>query len=129
MFGLEIIAAGMMYLAPTPVLSQIECHAKITPRINVRPKKSRIKYDFTKSKAYLNNLNVDTISPYGSHHKTNVSGLMSSTINPKSTVFFHFRDLSSYGQRLRFSKIHRCDHSHGSSYLCGKRIPEGQLYA
>ncbi len=88
MFGLVIIMAGLLTMAPTPVSAAIECHAKIPPRINVRPTKGRIKYDFTKNKAALNSVDVDTISPYGPRHKTTVSGLMSGSIQLKNNLSF-----------------------------------------
>ncbi len=88
MFGLGIVVAGLLYMSATPASAALECHAKTSPRINVRPTKSRIKYDFTKSKAQLNSVNVDTISPYGPRHKTSVSGLMSGSIQLKSNISF-----------------------------------------
>ena len=88
MFGLELLAAGMLYLSPTPVVAEIECHAKTAPKINVLPSKSRVRYDFTKSKAQLNNVDVDTVSPYGPNHRTTVSGLMSGSIKVEHQVGF-----------------------------------------
>jgi len=64
----------------------LECVAKMAPQINVIPKTKNIKYDFTKTKAQLNQFDVDTISPYGPQHKTVVSGLMSGSIQTKSQV-------------------------------------------
>ena len=71
---------------PVSVQAQqvVECRAKTTPQINVIPKTENVKYDFTKSKAQLNSVDVDTISPYGPNHKTYVSGLMSGAIQIKS---------------------------------------------
>lgn len=66
----------------------MECKAKIPPRINVRPSRSHVKYDFTKTKAQLNSVDVDTISPYGPQHKTSVSGLMSGSIQLKNNISF-----------------------------------------
>ncbi len=71
-----------------PAHAQITCLSKIPPQINVKPSKSHVKYDFTKTKAQLNSVDVDTISPYGPHHKTNVSGLMSGSIQLKNRVSF-----------------------------------------
>lgn len=66
----------------------VECRAKTVPRINVTPKTNNIKYDFTKTKAQLNSVDVDTVSPYGPHHKTTVSGLMSGSIQVRTQVEF-----------------------------------------
>lgn len=88
MLGMELIMAGMLHLAPTPVLAEVKCVAKTVPKINVLPSKSRVSYDFTKTKAQLNSVDVDTVSPYGPQHKTNVSGLMSGSIQVKHQVSF-----------------------------------------
>lgn len=88
MFGLELLMAGLINLAPTPVLAEVECHAKTAPKINILPTKSRIKYDFTKTKAALNNIDVDTVSPFGPNHKTNISGLMSGSVQVSHQVGF-----------------------------------------
>ncbi len=66
----------------------VECQAKTVPRINVIPKTENIKYDFTKTKAQLNSVDVDTISPYGPQHKTTVSGLMSGSIQVRTQAEF-----------------------------------------
>lgn len=88
--------AGLLQLEPkieaaprvTPVIAQIECHAKTAPKINVIPSKSHVKYDFTRTKAQLNTADIDTVSPYGPQHKTNVSGLMSGSIEVKNQIGF-----------------------------------------
>ena len=73
----------------TPVMAMaIQCHLKKAPRISVMPSNSRIQYDFTKSKAALDKVDVDTVSPYGPHHKTYVSGLMSGAISIRSRIAF-----------------------------------------
>lgn len=95
MFGLEFLAIAMLS-APekpvnrgiTPVVAQVECVAKVPPKINVKPSKSYVSYDFTKTKAQLNQVDIDTVSPYGPHHKTVVSGLMSGSIQVKHQVAF-----------------------------------------
>jgi hypothetical protein len=68
--------------------ARLSCEAKSKSRVNVTPVQSNIVYDFSKSKAQLNRMDVDTISPYGPQHKTNVSGLMSGSIQLKSNVAF-----------------------------------------
>lgn len=104
MFGLEFLTAGMIYLAPTPVLASIECHAKTAPKINVLPSKSIVKYDFTKTKPELNSVDVDTISPYGPNHKTYVSGLMSGAIQVKHQVSFIHETYDQLGQGCLYLK-------------------------
>ena len=68
--------------------ARLSCEAKTKPRVTVTPVQSNIIYDFSKSKADLNRIDVDTISPYGPQHKTSVSGLMSGSIQLRSNVGF-----------------------------------------
>ncbi len=68
--------------------SNIQCKTKQAPKINVIPSNSHVRYDFSKTKAQLNTVDVDTVSPYGPNHKTYVSGLMSGSIEMKSQVAF-----------------------------------------
>lgn len=104
--------AGLLQLEPrvamdprvTPVVAQIECHAKTAPKINVTPSKSRVKYDFTRSKAQLNTVDIDTVSPYGPQHKTNVSGLMSGSIQVKNQVGFMHETYEQLGQGCLYLK-------------------------
>ncbi len=96
MFGLEILTAAMIYAnSPQsqnslhmPIVSKMECTVKSVPKINISPSKSLVRYDFTKSKAQLNTVDVDTVSPYGPNHRTVVSGLMSGAIQLKHQVSF-----------------------------------------
>lgn len=104
MFGLEFLVAGMLHLSPTPVLAEVKCQAKTAPKITVNPSKSRVRYDFTKSKAQLNNVDVDTISPYGPNHKTNVSGLMSGSIQVKSNMGFMHETYDQLGKGCLYLK-------------------------
>ena len=69
-------------------LESIKCQAKAPPKINVVPSNSKVKYDFTKNKEQLNQIDIDTISPYGPNHKTYVSGLMSGSIQVTSDLGF-----------------------------------------
>jgi len=85
--------AGMMLnpqanIMATEVALPVSCKSHGLPQINVKPSKSRVKYDFTRSKAELNTVDSDTISPYGPQHKTNVSGLMSGNIRLQSNIAF-----------------------------------------
>lgn len=88
MFGLELMASGLLHLAATDVKSQIKCEAKIVPKINVVPTKSNVQYDFTKTKNDLSRFDIDTISPYEASHKTHVGGLMSGKIQLKQQTEF-----------------------------------------
>lgn len=96
MFGLELLSAAILYsqpqveprMRPTQVVSQISCNAPKPPKINILPSKSRVRYDFTKKKAQLNSVDIDTVSPYGPNHQTMVSGLMSGAIQIKHEVSF-----------------------------------------
>lgn len=92
MLGLELLMAGAILNPQSDKLVQVglpeTCVARHKPHITVEPSQSRIVYDFSKSRAELNNMNSDTISPYGNSHKTNVSGLMSGKIKLKSSISF-----------------------------------------
>ncbi len=94
-FGLEFLATALLHMPQNsensmiqPVSSQVECVVKTPPKINVKPSKSYVRYDFTKTKAQLNNVDIDTVSPYGPNHQTIVSGLMSGSIQVKHQVAF-----------------------------------------
>jgi hypothetical protein len=87
-------AAG---IAPAAA-QQIKCVSKTAPKINITPTKSRVKYDFTKTKADLNSFNIDTISPFGPQHKTNVSGLMSGSIQVSQQIGFMNETYEQLGQ-------------------------------
>ncbi|NQZ15005.1 MAG: hypothetical protein HRT94_09315 [Alphaproteobacteria bacterium] len=80
MFGLEIAAVGLLHLAVSDHSQQIQCKPKVSPKINILPTKSSVKYDYSKSKNDLERFDIDTVSPYGSEHRTHVGGLMSGQI-------------------------------------------------
>ncbi len=99
MFGLDLIMAGWLATQHKPMIEPvrqaISCQTRNAPRINVLPSKSRVRYDFSKRKAQLNAVDVDTISPYGPHHKTEVSGLMSGSIQVKHEMRFEHQKYMS----------------------------------
>ena len=93
MLGLGLLISGLMLnpQANTQAMQvslPMSCKGHRAPQINVKPSQSRVKYDFTRSKAELNTVDSDTISPYGPQHKTNVNGLMSGNIRLQSSIFF-----------------------------------------
>lgn len=91
MYRLFIIVMTCVFLTFSVSEAQakrLSCERSTPPRIVVTPVQSNILYDFSLSKADLNRMDVDTISPYGPHHKTNVSGLMSGSIQLRSNVAF-----------------------------------------
>ena len=90
--------AGMISLSPTPVVLDVECHAKTAPKINILPSKSHVKYDFSKTKPELNQVDVDTVSPYGPDHKAYVSGLMSGAIQVEHQVGFMYETYEQLGK-------------------------------
>lgn len=104
MFGLDLIMAGWLNMAATPVVANVECQTKITSKVNILPSKSRVKYDFTKSKAQLNSVDVDTVSPYGHSHKTQVSGLMSGSIQVKHETSFMHESYEQLGRGCLYLK-------------------------
>jgi len=95
MFGLDLLLAGWINASIMPAKSVVTCQTKVAPRITVMPSKSRVRYDFTKSKSDLNAVDVDTVSPYGPNHKTEVSGLMSGSIQVKHEMRFMREEYAS----------------------------------
>ena len=83
MFGLDLVMAGWVTLASAQPL---DCSQYGPAEISVIPQKSRIKYDYSKSKKDLNEFNIDTVSPYDASAKTHVGGLMSGKINTESSI-------------------------------------------
>ena len=92
MFGLDLVMAGWLTMNQTPQIQPVRqvvtCKPRVAPEINISPSKSRVRYDFTKRKEQLNAVDVDTVSPYGPQHKTQVSGLMSGSIQVKHEMQF-----------------------------------------
>lgn len=125
MFGLELLTAGMLYLAPTPVLATVECHAKTSPKINVIPTNSVVKYDFTKTKPQLNSVDVDTVSPYGPNHKTYVSGLMSGSIQVNHQVSFMHETYDQLDQGCLYLKEVEVKVHIDPTIFIAKEYPQG----
>ncbi len=102
MFGLELILAGWLTMDQKPniqpISTPVTCRARDVPQINVSPSKSRVRYDFTKRKAELNSVDIDTVSPYGPQHTTQVSGLMSGSIQVKHEMQFEHQRYESLNQ-------------------------------
>jgi len=125
LFGLELIAAGMLYLTPTPAFAVVECKAKTAPKINVLPTKSHVKYDFTKTKRELNEVDVNTISPYGPQHKTNVSGLMSGAIGIKHQISFIHESYEQVDQACLYLKEINVKINIDPTIFIAKEYPQG----
>lgn len=125
MFGLEVLAAGMLYLVPEPVFAQVECQAKVAPKINVLPIKSRVQYDFSLTKAQLNEIDVTTVSPYGPHHKTYVSGLMSGAIGLESEIRFIQETYSQIDQGCFYLKSIDVEINIDPVIFIAKEYPQG----
>jgi len=93
-FGLDLVMAGWLTMNQTPQIQPVRqvvtCKPRVAPEINISPSKSRVRYDFTKRKEQLNAVDVDTVSPYGPQHKTQVSGLMSGSIQVKHEMQYHW---------------------------------------
>lgn len=87
-FILLILFTIFVFFPKLSWAQSVECKAKTVPYINVIPKTENVKYNFTQTKAQLNSVDVDTISPYGPQHKTTVSGLMSGSIQVRTQVEF-----------------------------------------
>ncbi len=68
MFGLDVIAvSGYLMLAGSGL---VECKLPRAPQIEVYPKTAPTAYDFSKTLEELNQIQADTISPYGNHATT-----------------------------------------------------------
>lgn len=121
MFGLEFLLAGQLEMAVTKVqdrtfqgnayisggkIERTPCTLRKSPTISVLPTKSNIRYDFTKSKAELNNFDIDTISPYGPGAHTDVGGLMEGEIQVSQKISFMFEEYRNSGQAcVHYDKI------------------------
>ena len=125
MYRLFILIFIASILPVNPAFAGIECHAKMPPHINVRPSKGTIKYNFTKSKADLNKRDVDTISPYGPQHTTNVSGLMSGFIQLKSKVAFMTETHQYLGRGCVFLKSVDVEINIDPTIFIAKEFPKG----
>ena len=125
MFGLELLMAGMISLSPTPVLAEVKCHAKTAPKIDILPSKSRVRYDFTKTKPELNQVDVDTVSPYGPNHKTYVSGLMSGAIQVQHQVSFIHETYDQLGQGCLYLKSLEVKVHIDPTIFIAKEYPQG----
>lgn len=64
------------------------CRLPTAPKLIITPKAESTKYDFSKSKAQLNNFSVDTKNPYGTQVHTDVGGLMSGGITTNYVTRF-----------------------------------------
>lgn len=82
--GLELVMAGYVQLAS----GQVECKLKKAPEINVTASDTRVKYDHTKTKAQLQNFDIDTVSPYAPSVQTHVGGLMSGEVRISQNTRF-----------------------------------------
>lgn len=82
--GLESLAAGLLYLAATG----LKCSHQPPPPVKVVPTKSAVLYDFSKTQAELDMVDVDTANPYGSKKETHVGGLMSGEIRVEHQLGF-----------------------------------------
>ncbi len=82
MIGLDYIMAGYVTLAS----GQIKCEIKKSPELAVTATDTALKIDNSKSKAELNQFDIDTVSPYGRNAQVHVGGLMSGEIKTSSNV-------------------------------------------
>lgn len=106
----------------------IECRAKIAPQVNVKPMTRNVQYDFTKTKAELNSFDVDTISPYGPQHKTQVSGLMSGSIQTKSQVELLHEKYALQGKGCLYLKSANVTISIDPTIFVAKEYKKGSCY-
>ncbi len=96
MFGLELAAAGLLHMAQAQ--PDVACNAGKAPKVIVKPSKSEIYYDFSRSQANLDGMDIDTVSPYGPGKETHVGGLMSGEIQVKNRVSYLIERYEGQGQ-------------------------------
>ena len=89
--------AVFSFFLPVSGWASIECTSLFPTKISVLTEKTRIQYDFSQTKAQLSKIETDTISPYGTNHKTISSGLMSGALEIRSEVSFMQETFSSMG--------------------------------
>lgn len=80
MFGLEFVTVGLLHLAALDEKPQIQCKAKMIPKISVIANKSNVQYDFTKTKNEMSRFDIGTLSPYAPHHTVHIKGVMNANI-------------------------------------------------
>jgi hypothetical protein len=125
LFGLLLI---LITFLPVETAYAVECHAKMAPQVNVKPRTKNVRYDFTKSKAELNSFDVDTISPYGPNHRTIVSGLMSGSIQTKSQVEFMHEKYEHLDRGCVYLKAANVTISIDPTIYVANEYPKGSCY-
>lgn len=86
------ISSLMVLAASNPV-----CSIPSPAQINVIPKSSAVKYDYSKSLAALQAEQVDTINPYGFHGTSITNGFASSPISIEPKISMNYKYLPQYG--------------------------------
>ena len=86
MFRVFTVILAFYALAPSIVMAAVTCPSKPAGKINIVWGSDNIAYDFTKSQAQLDRVDVDTDSPYDRSVKTHVGGLMKGGISVNSQV-------------------------------------------
>lgn len=74
--------AGYLELAA----GKIECKLKKTPEISVAATDTKVRYDHTKTQRQMDNMDHDTVSPYGRNVQTHVGGLMSGEVSVSQNI-------------------------------------------
>lgn len=95
MYGLDLMMAGLLTLASSQ--PAIECVADSKAKVSVVPSRSDVTYDFSKDRAAMQEMHVDTISPYGKDRETHLNGAMSGSIQIESSVNY-LGDVYTSGQ-------------------------------
>lgn len=76
----------LFMVAPSIAMANVTCPPKPAGKINIVWGSDNIAYDFTKSQAQLDRVDVDTDNPYDRSVKTHVGGLMKGGISVNSQV-------------------------------------------
>lgn len=74
--------AGYLHLAS----ADVKCQLRQSPRIDISASDSTVRYDLTKSQKQLDQLENDTVSPYGANIQTHVGGLMSGEVSISQNI-------------------------------------------
>lgn len=81
-----VIFAFILCLEMANAHATVTCPSREAGKVNVVWGSDKITYDFTKSQSQMDRIKNDTISPYASHIKTHVGGLMKGGISVESST-------------------------------------------
>jgi hypothetical protein len=96
-FGASFGAAG--------ALARGGCDMARPTKINVKPTTKDVQYDFRQDLKSIQKVKIDTINPYGHHHKSFTQGFMKGAIKMEPTVSLDYKHSSFSGTCLWYDEI------------------------